>query len=171
VPYRELRRQLPFVMVSHAAYPQVTKTKTPASLSKVWITDILRKRIGYKGLIVSDDLEMGGVLSAAPVGEAAAEFIAAGGDLCLVCHREDYVVKAYEELRRRSERDMKFAKRVIDSARRVIAFKKKWAKILRSGKAPTLAVVEKLTRNLWEFGEQVRLEPLSRREDRRRTRA
>ena len=171
VPYRELRRQLLFVMVSHAAYPQVTKTKTPASLSKVWITDILRKRIGYKGLIVSDDLEMGGVLSAASVGEAAAEFIAAGGDLCLVCHREDYVMQAYEELRRRSERDAKFAKRVTDSARRVEAFKRKWAKILRSGKAPTPTMVEKLTRNLWEFGEQVRLEPLSRKEDRRRTRA
>jgi beta-N-acetylhexosaminidase len=171
VPYRELRRQLPFVMVSHAAYPQVTKTKTPASLSKVWITDILRQRIGYKGLIVSDDLEMGGVLSAAPVAEAAAEFVAAGGDLCLVCHREDYVLQAYEELRQRSERDAKFARRVTDSARRVRAFKKKWATILRSGKAPTPAVVEKLTRNLWEFGEQVRLEPLSRREDRRRTRA
>ena len=59
VPYRALRRQLPFVMVSHAAYPQVTKTKTPASLSKIWITDILKKKIGYRGLVVSDDLEMG----------------------------------------------------------------------------------------------------------------
>jgi beta-N-acetylhexosaminidase len=171
LPYRQLRRQLPFVMVSHAAYPQVTKSKTPASLSKVWVTDILRKRIGYKNLIVSDDLEMGGVLSAASVGEAAAEFIAAGGDLCLVCHREDYVMQAYEELRRRADRDAKFSKRVAESARRVRAFKKKWAKTLRPVKAPTPAVVEKLTRKLWEFGEQVRLEPLSRREDRRRPRA
>ena len=78
-------------MVSHAAYPKVTKTNTPASLSKVWITDVLRKRIGYRNLIVSDDLEMGGVLSAAPVGKAAVQFVRAGGDLCLVCHREDYV--------------------------------------------------------------------------------
>jgi beta-N-acetylhexosaminidase len=67
VPYRMLRQQLRFVMVSHAAYPQVTHDRTPASLSKIWITDILRKRIGYRGLIVSDDLEMGGVLSAAPI--------------------------------------------------------------------------------------------------------
>ena len=59
VPYRTLRRQLPFVMISHAAYPQVTGDRTPASLSKIWITDILRKRIGYRNLIASDDLEMG----------------------------------------------------------------------------------------------------------------
>src|SRR5271169_6378013 len=45
VPYRLLRRELPFVMVSHAAFPAVTKERTPASLSKKWITDILRKRI------------------------------------------------------------------------------------------------------------------------------
>jgi beta-N-acetylhexosaminidase len=168
IPYRALRRQLPFVMVSHAAYPQVTKTKTPASLSKIWITDILKKKVGYRGLVVSDDLEMGGVLSAAPVGGATVEFVRAGGDLCLVCHREDRVIEAYEALIRATERDKQFAKRAAESSRRVAAFKKKCGKSLASGKAPTAAVVERLTRNLWELGEQVRLGPLSRREDRRR---
>lgn len=168
VPYRTLRRQLPFVMVSHAAYPQVTKTKTPASLSKTWITDILKKRIGYRGLVVSDDLEMGGVQSAARVGQAAVEFVRAGGDLCLVCHREDRVLEAYEGLIKAAELDKKFAKCAAESSRRVLAFKKKCRPQLKIGKAPSEAVVEKLTRRLWEFGEQVRLGPLSRREDRRR---
>lgn len=167
VPYQLLARQLPMVMISHAAYPQVTKSKTPASLSRVWITDILRKRIGYRGLIVSDDLEMGGVLSAAPVGEAAVDFVRAGGDVCLVCHREDYVLQAHEALIKATEKDKKFAKRVAESTRRVLAFKKKWKKALRMGKIPTDATVEKLTRHVWEFGEQVRLGPLSRSEDRR----
>jgi beta-N-acetylhexosaminidase len=168
IPYRLLARQLPMVMVSHAAYPQVTKSKTPASLSKVWITDILRKRIGYRGLIISDDLEMGGVLSAAPVGQAAVEFMLAGGDVCLVCHRADYVLQVHEALTKAAEKDKRFARRVTESTRKVLAFKKKWMKKLRMGKAPTEATVEKLTRRLWEFGEQVRLGPLSRREDRRR---
>ncbi len=168
VPYRTLRRQLPMVMVSHAAYPQVTKTKIPASLSKIWISDILRKRIGYKNLIVSDDLEMGGVLSAAPVGEAAVEFVRAGGDLCLVCHREDYVLQAYEALVKTAERDKQFARCVAESARRVAAFKKKWGRILRPGKAPSAAMVEKLSRGLWEFGEQARIEALNHAERGRR---
>src|SRR5271154_159120 len=43
LPYRTLRTQLPMTMISHAAYPLVTKDKVPASLSKVWISDILRK--------------------------------------------------------------------------------------------------------------------------------
>ncbi len=168
LPYRMLARQLPFVMVSHVAYPQVTKTRTPASLSKVWISDILRKRIRYRGLIVSDDLEMGGVLSAASVGEAAVEFVRAGGDLGLVCHREDRVLEAYEALVKTAETDKTFLKRVEESKRSVLAFKKKCGQGLTVSKAPTPVVIEKLTRRLWEFGEQVRLGPLSRRDDRRR---
>ena len=164
LPYRMLRAQMPLAMISHAAYPQVTRDKTPASLSHLWITDILRKRIGYRNLIVSDDLEMGGVLSAAPVGKAALQFIGAGGDLCLICHRGDYIEEAYGELARMAERDPKFAKRVAESVRRVLAFKKKSAKTLRRTKAPSTTTLEKLSRNLWEFGEQVRLEALVRAE-------
>jgi len=177
LPYRTLRRQLPMVMISHAAYPQVTGDRTPASLSKRWVTDILQKRIGYKGLVVSDDLEMGGVLSAAPIGEAAVEFLGAGGDLCLICHREDYILQAHEGLIKTGERDAKFARRVAEASRRVLIFKKKSAKVLRMDKsvrtsrAPTVAMVEKLSRRLWEFTEQVRLEPFSREADKRRSRS
>jgi beta-N-acetylhexosaminidase len=168
LPYRALRRELPFVMVSHAAYPVVTKKKIPASLSKIWITDILKKKIGFRGLVVSDDLEMGGVLSAAPVGKAAVEFVRAGGDLCLICHKEDRVLEAHEALIKACERDKRLAKRAAESVRRILAFKKQYRTNLKAVKAPSPTVVERLTRHLWEFGEQVRLGPLSRREDRQR---
>jgi beta-N-acetylhexosaminidase len=168
-PYRALRAQMPMVMISHAAYPQVTKNETPASLSKLWITDILRKRIAYRNLIVSDDLEMGGVLSAAPVGQAAVEFVRAGGDLCLICHREDYIVEAYEALLTTAERDPKFARRAAESARRVLAFKKKSAKMLRKTKLPSNSAIEKLSRQLREFSEQVRLEALANEKPHPRT--
>jgi beta-N-acetylhexosaminidase len=175
LPYRMLHRQLPLVMISHAAYPQVTGDRTPASLSKRWITDILRKRIGYRNLIVSDDLEMGGVLSAAPIADAAVEFVRAGGDLCLICHREDRILQAHEALIKAAESDAKFARRVAEAARRVTAFKKKSSKMLRGSvratRPPTGAMVEKLSRRLWEFGEQVRLEPFSRAVDKRRARS
>ena len=165
VPYRTLRSQMPFVMVSHAAYPQVTTKSTPASVSRIWITDILRKRIGYKNLIVSDDMEMGAVLGSSRVADTAVEFIHSGGDLCLVCHREQYVLEAYEALTTRAESDSAFVRRAMASARRVLAFKKKRGKALRFGKVPSQGTVEKLTRELWEFGEQVRLETLNRAEE------
>lgn len=167
VPYRMLHRQMPFVMVSHAAYPRVTGDKTPASLSKKWIRDILRKRIGYNGLIVSDDLEMGAVLSAASIGEAAVEFVRAGGDLCLICHGENHIAQAHEALVKATGRDRRFARRVAEAGRRVLAFKKKLAADLRIARMPSPAAVEKLSRQLWEFGEEVRLAPLARAEDAR----
>src|SRR6195256_5565231 len=161
LPYRLLRRELPMTMVSHAAFPAVTKKHTPASLSKKWITEILRKKIGYRGLICSDDLEMGGVLAAVPIEQAMIGHIRAGGDLGLICHEEEFILRAHEALVREVERDSKFARRAQESARRVLAFKKKGLahRILagRPASSPTSPRVEKLTRQLWEFGEEIRV--------------
>lgn len=157
-PYRALRREVSMVLVAHAAYPAVTRDHKPASLSRKWITDILRKKIGYRGLVISDDLEMGGVLKAASIDRAAVEFVRAGGDLCLICHQEEHVIRSYEALVRAVERDQKFAGRVQESIARVLAFKDKSKELRRHGPAPTTARVEKLSRRLWEFGEQIRLE-------------
>jgi beta-N-acetylhexosaminidase len=163
VPYRALRRELPFVMVSHAAFPPTTKERMPASLSKKWITDILRKKIGYRGLVCSDDLEMSGVLAAAPIEQAAIGHIRAGGDLALICHQEDFVRRAHEAMIRETERDRGFARRVQESSRRVLACKKKC--LARSRPAmPSTHRIEKLTRQLWEFGEEIRLATLDRQE-------
>ena len=94
------------------------------------------------------------------------EFVRAGGDLCLVCHREDYVTQAYEELVKAGESEKQFSKRVTESARRIAVFKQRRITTLRAGREPSAATIGKLSRRLWEFSEQVRLEPLSRREDR-----
>jgi beta-N-acetylhexosaminidase len=161
LPYRRLRGQLPMVMVSHAAYPLVTKDETPASLSKVWMSGILRQRIGYRSLIASDDLEMGAVLSQWPVAESAVAHIRAGGDLCLICHGTKFAEEAYEALQRVAGEDRKFAKRAQDSVRRVQSFKKKSAATLRGKPAPTNEAVAKMTRKMWEFGERVRLGTLA----------
>lgn len=161
-PYRTLRNALPFVMVAHAGYPEVTGDNTPASLSNLWVSDILRKRIGYRNLIVSDDLEMGGVLAAASIGQAAVQSILAGSDLCLVCHHEDRVREVHEELTRVAESDPQFAKHIKRAAARVHGCRKKWARILRPTPiAPSKKKIEALERGLWEFGEQVRLETLN----------
>ncbi len=164
LPYRLLGREFPLVMVAHAAYPAVTRNSQPASFSSKWITDILRKKIGYKGLIISDDLEMGGATSAAPVEEAAVAHIQAGGNMCLVCHKEDVIVRAYDALIHAAERDRKFANRVDESAKRIAAFKKKSPSLKGQAPVPGAESVERLTRHIWEFSEQVRLETLARQE-------
>ncbi len=161
-PYRELRRQLPFVMVAHAAYPAVTRDKTPASLSRKWITGVLRKRIGFRGLVLCDDLEMGGVLAAAPVEGAAVETLRAGSDIFMVCHDEEKVWRAYEAVLSVAERDRRFATLVAQKARRVLVFKKRARELRRQVRPPTEQTVARLRRELWELSEEVRLVAASR---------
>jgi len=163
-PYRALRRESPMILVSHAAYPAVTRDQKPASLSKKWITNILCKKIGYRGLVVSDDLEMGGVLQAAPIEQAAVGHIRAGGDLCLICHSEEPILRSFEALVKAVESDAKFARRAKESITRLLAFKKKSKELKRPAPAPTAAKLEKLSRQLWEFSEQIRLATIKRQD-------
>jgi beta-N-acetylhexosaminidase len=164
-PYRSLRRESPLILVSHAAYPAVTRNHTPASLSRKWITDVLRKKIGYRGLVVSDDLEMGGVLKSVRIEQAAVEHIRAGGDLCLICHIEEGIIGSFEALVKEVERDANFARCAKESIARVLALKKKSKELKHRATVPTPTKLEKLSRQLWEFSEQVRLSTI-RRQDR-----
>ena len=171
VPYRVMRRELQMVLVGHANYPTVTHDGTPASLSKKWVSQVLRQKIGYRGLVVSDDLEMGGVLKAGPIEQAAVQHIRAGGDLCLICHEEGGILRSFEALIHEAERDRKFARRVKESTARVLALKKKSRELRRAAPPPTPAKIEKLSRTLWEFGEQVRIETIRQQNFNRQARA
>jgi beta-N-acetylhexosaminidase len=164
LPYRILCCEMPFMLVSHAGYPCVTQDNTPASLSKKWITDILRKRLGYTGLVVSDDLEMGAVLQTLSIEEAAIAHIRAGGDLCLICHTEDLIVGAYEAVRKEALTDRRFAQQVTNAAKRVERRKKRFLTSIRwkFPPAPTQGKLDRLSRQLWDFSESVRLKNIVR---------
>jgi len=167
VPYREMHKALPFVMAAHVSYPQVTKDRTPASLSRKWISDILRKRIGYRGLVISDDLDMGGVLNSVSIEEAAVENLRAGSDLFLVCQKEEHVWRAYEAVFKCAECDRKFASLIVSKANRVSAFKKKSRELTaRMSPSPTQKTVDTLRRRVWEFTEEIRLQSVVLPEDR-----
>jgi beta-N-acetylhexosaminidase len=155
VPYRELRREVPFVMVAHANYPAVTRDKLPASLSKRWMSKVLRKRIGYKGLILADDLEMGGVLAADSLEGAAIDTLRAGADMFLVCHNEEAVWRTYEAVVREAERDKKFAKYVAVCARRVRDVKKRSRELKGQAPRPSESVVEHLRKEIGALRQQI----------------
>jgi beta-N-acetylhexosaminidase len=116
VPYRELHRVMPMIMTNHAAYPRTPGKNEPASASRFWITEILRKRIGYKGIVLSDDLEMGGILKFLPVEEAAVAAIRAGSDLVEICHSAELILRSYEALISEAERSATFRKLLLAAA-------------------------------------------------------
>jgi beta-N-acetylhexosaminidase len=116
-PYRALRGELPMVMINHAAYPRTPGKQRPASVSNYWIETVLRKRIGYRGIVLSDDLEMGGILKFMPIEEAAIEAIRTGSDLIEICHHPEPILQAFEALIAEGERSSAFRKLLIERAR------------------------------------------------------
>jgi beta-N-acetylhexosaminidase len=121
-PFRALAPKLPLVMVAHAAYSQV-KDHTPASISPYWISTVLKKRIGFKGLVLSDDMEMGGILTQVSIEDAAVQAVLAGTDLIEICRDPSLILRAYEAILTEAERSLAFRKRVESSFQRITKFK------------------------------------------------
>ena len=128
------------------------------------MTQVLRNRLGYAGLTITDDMEMGSLQKAAPMEQAAVQALRAGADLLLICHSEEQISRAYEAVAKERDRDGRFGERLREAAGRVARHKRKFAKILAANSLPrpTAVKVEKLSRVLWEFGERIRLGALAR---------
>ena len=75
------------MMVCHGWYPCFEPEKTPASLSRRIITELLREELGFGGLIMTDDLDMGAILTGYSLEETIRLALAAGNDLAMICHR------------------------------------------------------------------------------------
>ena len=75
---------VPFVMVSHLSYPNVTGSDTPADLSSSIVTDILRDKLEYQNIIITDSHSMASITDHYSAGEAAVKALAAGCDMILM---------------------------------------------------------------------------------------
>ncbi len=153
-PYRALRGELPMVMVNHSAYPATKSGNRPASVSKFWVTAVLRKRIGYRGMILSDDLEMGGILKFMSIEEAAIAAVHAGIDLVEICHSAELILRAYEALIAEGERSAAFAKLLMEQARETA---RKRAKLFADGATAAMSARQfgALRNRILHFGERV----------------
>jgi len=98
-PWRELRDETPLVMTAHAWYPAVDPGEPlPGTFSARLLRDWLRERIGYGGLVVTDDLGMGAVADRGTPGELAEAALRAGADLALFCRDVDAPRRARDHL-------------------------------------------------------------------------
>lgn len=91
------------MMIGHAFYPSLDDSGVPTSLSRKIITDLLRGELGFRGLVMTDDLDMGAILNPYGQGDSGlAEVIrlaiSAGNDIAMICHRVEMVEKAHAAL-------------------------------------------------------------------------
>lgn len=116
-PYRALREEMPMVMVNHASYPLTPSKNLPATASPFWVSKVLRKKVGYRGFIFSDDLEMGGILKFMPMEDAAVAAIRAGMNTIEICHSPELILRAYEALMHEAESSATFRWVLLQRAR------------------------------------------------------
>lgn len=154
VPYQLLRDELPMVMVNHAAYPATPGKAKPASVSQFWISTVLRKGIRYRGIVLSDDLEMGGILKFMPMEEAVVSAVRAGMDLMEICHSPEMILRAYEALVSEGERSAAFRTRMLTRARETA---RKRANLFGAGTPPALTArqFETLRSDILRFREKI----------------
>ena len=91
------------MMIGHAFYPALDDSGVPTSLSRRVITDLLRGEFGFRGLVMTDDLDMGAILNPYGTGdtglaEVILRAISAGNDIAMICHRVEMVEKAHAAL-------------------------------------------------------------------------
>ena len=90
-PFKALAPHASTIMIGHAVYPQLSSDSLPSSLSAQIIQKLLREQMGYQGLIMTDDLEMGAISFDYGIAQTVRLAIEAGNDLLLFCHQRECV--------------------------------------------------------------------------------
>ncbi len=109
------------VMVSSALYPKIDPDHR-AAFSRAVVTGVLRERLGFRGVVITDDVGAAKAVAAVPVGDRAAQFISAGGDIVLTALPSTVPAMAGAVVARAAT-DPAFASQVDAAVRRVLDLK------------------------------------------------
>ena len=125
IPYRMLAAEgLPAVMSGHIAFPNTQAKTVPASLSSWFLEDILRVKMGYQGIIITDDLMMNGATFwAGSLSRAAKQALIAGNDIILLSKTPNLYDPVWTFLLSSMKDEPEFRLRVRDAARRILVMK------------------------------------------------
>ena len=123
VPFQTtINNGVDMVMTAHIMLPQIDK-EYPATMSKKILTDLLRDEMGYKGVIITDDLEMQAISKNWDLGEAAIKSVEAGADILLVCHTIENQQKVYNAVVQGVNDGKIDENRIDESVRRILRLK------------------------------------------------
>lgn len=126
IPFQAaIQRQVAGVMVSHIRYTALDPV-WPASLSPVIVSAVLRRQMGYDGLVLTDDLEMGAIKKYYDMAVQTIQVMEADIDIALICHTRSEIEIAFDTLCRRMTDDSRLRNWGVVSAERIMAAKRKF---------------------------------------------
>ena len=116
-----------FIMVSHLKYPQIDEQE-PASLSKPIVTGLLRETLGYRGIIITDNLAMGAVANHNSFRELGVKAIQAGADIAMICHEYGHQQEIYLGILDAVKNGTISEERINESVKRIVRAKLRYLK-------------------------------------------
>ena len=116
------QKKFPCIMTAHIEFPKIEKK--PATFSKKLLTELLKKKLGFKGLIISDDIDMKALQSFGP---GASFFLAvkAGCDMVISCQNEESPLKIIDYFEKYKQKKAEIKKELNQSIKRIESLKKK----------------------------------------------
>ncbi len=119
LPFKKaVKQKVAGVMTSHALYPDIDPD-FPGTLSRRILTGILREKLKYKGLIITDDLEMGAISKTVGVAQGAVASFEAGADILLICENQENVIEGIDLLRKKMLKSEISMDRLMESIERI----------------------------------------------------
>lgn len=129
LPFRVLVREgVPAVLSGHLSFPTVSGTESPASISSYFKTTVLRERLGFEGVVITDDLYMGGALEYGQArgwsfAEICKRAIEAGNDIIMLSQTPEFNGAIWNTLYESYLNEPEFAQKVDDAVRRILRVK------------------------------------------------
>ncbi len=130
LPYDFLiRENIPAIMSGHIAFPSITGKEIPASLSPFFLKKLLREKMDFKGLIITDDMRMSGsYYVSGDIADNCLEAVRGGNDIVEVSHGVDDYERIYRLILNEIETNTEFKKQVKRSVERIIRIKLEYLK-------------------------------------------
>lgn len=126
LPFKEaIKKGAEVVMVAHILFPQLD-SEFPSSMSKPIMTDLLREELGYKGVIVTDDMMMDAIKNHYEIGEAAVQSVKAGSDIILISKHYEDILRAIEAIKDAVKSGAISEERIDKSVERILGLKEKY---------------------------------------------
>ncbi len=113
------------IMLSHIRYPKMD-SRWPASLSAAIADDLLRKQMGYYGVIMTDDLDMGAIKKHYDIKTVLRQILSADIDIALICHKGPDIKNAFEEILDAQNRSQSIKAKGMKSLERIMNLKRKY---------------------------------------------
>jgi len=127
IPFRAaIAAEIPAIMTTHILFPQIESEKLPATMSGKILKGLLRERLGFTGLVISDAMEMRAIKDYYGVTKGCALALAAGVDIVYVCHESSDMEAGLREITNACEDGRIDAKELDASVERVLSYKERY---------------------------------------------